>query len=252
MLWITEKAREFQRNIHLCFINYAKAVDCVAHNKMWKALKEMGIPDYLIYLLRNLYAGQEATVRTLYGTTDWFKIKKGVRQGCLLSPCLFNLYAEHIKRNVGLDELEAGIQIDGRNINNLIYADDTTLMTESKEELSLLLRVKEERERAGLKLNIKKTKIMASGPITSWQIEGERVQIVTDFLFLGSKITADSDCSHAIRRHLLLGRKAMTNLDSVLKNRDITPPTKVRIVKAMVLPVGTYSCDSWTVKKAEH
>ena len=154
-------------------------------------------------------------------------------------------------RNVGLDELETGIQRDGRNINNLIYADDTTLMTESKEELSPLLRVKEEREIAGLKLNIKKTKIMASGPITSWQIEGERVQIVTDFLFLGSKITAHGDCSHAIRRRLLLGRKAMTSLDSALKSRDITPPTKVRIVKAAVLPVGTYSCDSWIVKKAE-
>ena len=179
----------------------------------------MGIPDHLTCLLRNLYAGQKATVRILYGTTDWFKIKKGVRQGCLLSPCLFNLYAEQIMRNVGLDELEAGIQRDGRNINNLIYADDTTLMTESKEELSPLLRVKEEREIAGLKLNIKKTKIMASGPITSWQIEGERVQIVTDFLFLGSKITADGDCSHAIRRRLLLSRKVVTNPDSVSKNR---------------------------------
>ena len=129
-------------------------------------------------------------------------------------------------RNVRLDELQAGIQIDGRNINNLIYADDTTLMTERKEELSLLLRVKEERERAGLKLNIKKTKIMASGPITSWQIEGERVQIVTDFLFLSSKITVDGDCSHAIRRRLLLGRKAMTNLDSVLKSRNIILPQR--------------------------
>ena len=155
-------------------------------------------------------------------------------------------------RNVRLDELQAGIQIDGRNINNLIYVDDITIMTESKEELSLLFKVKEESERISLKLNIKKTKILVSGPITSWQIEGERVQVVADFLFLGSKITADGDCSHAIRRCLLLGRKAMTNLDSVLKSRDITPPTKVRIVKAMVLPLGTYSCESWTVKKAEH
>ena len=147
----------------------------------------MGIPDHLTCLLRNLYAGQEVTGRTLYGTTDWFKIKKGVRQGYLLSPCLFNLYAEQIMRNVRLDELQAGIQIDGRNINNLIYADDTTLMTERKEELSLLLRVKEERERAGLKLNIKKTKIMASSPITARQIEGGKVETMTDFLLLGSK-----------------------------------------------------------------
>ena len=141
----------------------------------------MGIPDHLTCLLRNPFAGQETKIRILYGTTDWFKIKKGVQQGCLLSPCLLNLHTEHIVRNAGLDKLQAGIKIDGRNINNLGYA-DTTLMAESEEELSLLLRVKEERERAGLKLNIKKTKIMASGPITSWQIEGENAEVVTDFL----------------------------------------------------------------------
>ena len=144
-------------------------------------------------------------------------------------------------RNARLDESQAGVKLGGRNINNLRYADDTTLMAESEEELkSLLMRVKEERERAGLKLNIKKTNIMASGPITSWQIEGEKVEVVTDFLFLGSKITVDGDCSHEIRRHLLLGRKAMTNLDSVLKSRDVTLPTNVHIVKAMVFPVVTY------------
>jgi len=144
-------------------------------------------------------------------------------------------------RNARLDESQAGVKLGGRNINNLRYADDTTLMAESEEELkSLLMKVKEERERAGLKLNIKKTNIMASGPITSWQIEGEKVEVVTDFLFLGSKITVDGDCSHEIRRHLLLGRKAMTNLDSVLKSRDVTLPTNVHIVKAMVFPVVTY------------
>ena len=140
--------------------------------------------------------GQEATVRTLYGTTDWFKIEKGVRQGCLLSPCLFNLYTEHVMRNARLDKLQAGIKIGGRNINNLRHADDTTRTAESEEEVkSLLMRVKEERERAGLILNIKKIKIMASSPITAWQIEGEKVEVVTDFLFLGSKITANGDCS---------------------------------------------------------
>ena len=160
----------------------------------------MGIPDHLTCLLRNLFAGQEATVRTPYGTTDWFKIEKGVQHGCLLSTCLFNLDAEHIMRNARLDELQAGIKIDGRNINNLRYADDTTLMAESEEELkSLLMRVKEGSERAGLRLNIKKSKIMASGPITTWQIEGEKVEVVTDFLFLGSTITADGDRSHEIR-----------------------------------------------------
>ena len=163
-------------------------------------------------LLRNLYAGQEATVRTGYGTTDWFQIGKGVRQGCILSPCLFNLYAEYVMRNAGLEEAQAGIKISGRNINNLRYADDTTLMAEREEELkSLLMKVKEE-EKVDLKLNIQKTKIMASGPITSWKTDGETMETVTDFILGCSKITADGDCSHEIKRHLLLGRKVMTNI----------------------------------------
>ena len=165
-----------------------------------KFFKEMGIPDHLTSLLRNLYEGQEATVRTGHGTMDWFQIGKGVPQGCILSPCLFNLYAEYIMRNAGLDETQAGIKIAGRNINNLIYAEDTTLMAESKEELKSLLMVKEESEKADLKLNIQKTKIMASSPITSWQIDGEKVETVADFIFLGSKITADGDCSHEIKK----------------------------------------------------
>ena len=166
--WITEKAREFQKNIYFCFIDYTKAFDCVDHNKLWKILKEMGIPDHLTCLLNNLYADQEATVRTGHGTTDWFQIGKGVCQGCILSPCLFNLHAEYIMRNAGLEETQAGIKIAGRNINNLRYADDTTFTAESEEELkSLLMKVKEESEKVGLKLNIQKTKIMASGPITS-------------------------------------------------------------------------------------
>ena len=166
--WIIEKAREVQKNIYFCFINYAKAFDSVDHNKLWKILKKMGIPDHLICLLRNLYAGQETTVRTGHGTTDWFQIGKGVSRGYILSSCLFNLYAEYIMRNAGLEEAKAGIKIAGRNINNLRYADDTTLMAESEEELkSLLMKVKDESEKFGLKLNIQKTKIMASGPITS-------------------------------------------------------------------------------------
>ena len=203
--WIIKKARELQKNIYFCFIDYAKAFDCVDHNKLWKILKEMGIPNNLTCLLRNLYAGQEATVRTGHGTTDWFQIEKGVRQGCILSPCLFNLYAEYIMRNTGLEEAQAGIKIARRNINNLRYADDTTLMAESEKELKSFLKVKEESEKVGLKLNVQKTKMIASGPITSWQIDGETV---VDFIFLGSKITADGDCSHEINRHLLLGRKA--------------------------------------------
>ena len=158
-----------------------------------------------------------------------------------MSPCLFNLYAEYIIRNAGLDEAQAGIKIAGRNINNLRYADDTTLMAESEEELkSLLMKVKKESEKIGLKLNIQKTNIMASGPITSWQIDVETVERVADFIFGGSKISADGDCSHEIKRCLHLGRKVMTNLDSILKSRDITLPTKVRLVKAMVFPVVMY------------
>ena len=203
----------------------------------------MGIPNHLTCLLRNLYASQEATVRTGHGTTDWFQIGKGVHQGCILSPCLFNFYAEYVMRNAGLDEAQAGIKIAGRNINNLRYADDTILMAESEEKLkSLLMKVKEESEKVGLKLNIQKTKIMASGLITSWQIDGETVETVSGY-FWGSKITADGDCSHEIKRHLLIGRKVMTNLDSILKSRDITLPTKVYLVKAMVFPVVMYGCE---------
>ena len=192
----------------------------------------MGIPDHLICLLRNLYAGQEATVRTGQGITDWFQIGKGVSQ--VLSPCLFNFYAEYIMRNAGLEEAQAGIKIAGRSINNLRYADNTTLMVESEELKSLLMKVKEESEKVGLKLSIQKTKIMASGPIISWQIDGETMETVADFILGGSKITLDGDCSHEIKRRLLLGRKAMTNLDRILKSRDITLPTKFHLVKAIV------------------
>ena len=171
-------------------------------SKLWKILKETNIPDHLTCLLRNLYAGQEATVRTGHGTTDWFQTGKGVRQGCILSPYLFDLHAEYIIRNAGLEETQAGIKIAGRIISNLRYADDTTLMAESEEELNnLLMKMKEESEKVGLKLNIQKTKIMASGPITSWQIDGETV---ADFIWGGSKITADGDFSHEVKRCLLL------------------------------------------------
>ena len=212
----------------------------------------MGIPDHLTCLLRNLYASQEALVRTGHGTTDWFQIGKGVCQGCILSPCLFNLYEEYITQNAGVEETQAGIKIAGRNINHLRYADDTTLMAESKGELkSLLMKVKEESEKVGLTFNIQKTKIMASSPITSWQIDGETMETVTGFILGDFKITADGDCHHEIKRCLLLGRKAITNLNSILKNRDIILPLKVHLVKAMVFPVVMYGCESWTIKKAD-
>ena len=190
--------------MYFCFIDYAKALNCVDHIKLWKILKVMGIPDQLTCLLKNLYAGQEATVRTGYGITDWFQIGKGEHQGCILSPCLFNLYEEYIMRNAGLEEAQTGVKIAGRNISNLRYVDDSTLIVESEEELkSLLMKVKEESEKVGLKLNIQKTKIMASGPITSWEIDGETVETVSDFIFVGSKITAEGDCSCEIKRRLL-------------------------------------------------
>ena len=174
--------REFQKNIYFCFIDYAKSFDYMDYNKLWKFLQGMGIPEHLSCLLRNLYAGQEEIVRTGHGTMNWFQIRKAVPQGCIWSPCLFNLYAEYIMRNAGLDEAQAGIKIAGRSINNLRYAGDTTLMAESKEELkSLLMKVKEESEKVGLKLNFQKTRIKAFSPITSWQIEGEKMERVRDY-----------------------------------------------------------------------
>ena len=178
------------------------------HNKLWKILQEMGIPDHLTYLLRNLYTDQEATVKTGQGTKDWFQIGKGVCQGCISSLCLFNLHAEYIMRNAGLEETQAEIKIARRNINNLRYADDSTLMAESEEELkSLLMKVKEESEKAGLKLNISKTMTMASGAITSQQIDRETMETVSDFILGGSKISADGDCSHEIKRNCSLAKK---------------------------------------------
>jgi len=201
-------------------------------------VRQWGSPSRL---LRNLYARQEATVRTGHGTIDWIQIGKGVRQGCILSPCLFNLHAEYIMRNAGLEEAQAGIKIAERNISNLRYAYDTTLMAEKEEELkSLLMKVKEESDKVALKLNIQKTEIMASSSISLWQRDGEPVETVKDFTFLGSTITADGDCSHDIKRRLLLGRKVMANLDSILKSREIILPTKVHLVKAMVFPVVMY------------
>ena len=186
---------------------------------------------------------------------QWTGLKLGMQyiKAVYYHPVFFNLYAEYIMRNAGLEEAQAGIKIARRNIKNLRYADDTTLRAEGEEELkSLLMKVKEESEKAGLKLNIQKMKIMASDPITSWQIDRETMKTMRDFIFLGSKITADGGCSPEIKRHLLLGRKTMTNLDSILKNRDITLLTKVHLVKTMVFPVVMYGCESWTIKKAEH
>ena len=190
--------------------------------------------------------------RTAHGTRDWFQIGKRVCQGCIFSPCLFNLYVEYIMLNAGFNKAQAGIKFSGRNINNLRYADDTTFMAESKEELKgLLMKVKEENEKVSLILNSHNTKIMVSGPISSWQVDGETMETLTDFILGGSKINEADDCSHEIKRCLLLGRKAMTNLGSIIKSRDITLPTKVHIVKAMAFPVVMCGCEIWTIKQAE-
>ena len=242
---IMEKAKALQKNIYFCFIDYAKAFDCVDDNKLWKILRQMEIPDHLTCLLRNLYAGQEATVGTGHGTTDWFQIGKGGRQGCILSPCLFNLYAEYIMRNAGLEETQAGIKIAGRNSSNFRYADDTTLMAESEEELkSLLMKAKMESEKAGLKFNI-----MASGPITSWAIDGEIVKTVSDFIF-GALISLQL-VTAAMKLKDAYSWKENYDQLRILKSRDITLSRKVCLVKAMVFPVVMYECESWTEKKAE-
>ena len=226
-----------------CLMNYGQKFVTFYRREGSKPsqVKEMQNSKMAVFL-RNLYAGQEATVLTGQGTTDWVQIGKGVHQGCILSPCLCNFYAEYIMRNAGLDEAQAGIKTAGRNINNLRYTDDTSLMAESKEELKRpLMKVQEKSEKVDLKLNIQKTKIMASGPMTSWQTDGETV---ADFIFGGSKITADGDCRNEIKRHLLLGRKVMTNLDSILKSRDFSLSTKVCLLKAMVFPIVTCGYES--------
>ena len=249
--WIIKKAREFQKNIYFCFIDYAKAFDCVNHNKLWKILKAMGIPDHLTRLLRNLYAVQEATVRIGNGTTDWFQMGKGVHQGCIVSPRFFNLHAEYIMRNAGLEKAQAGIKIAGRNINNLRYADDTTLMAESEEELkSLLMKLKEESEKFGLKLNIQKTKIIACGPITSWQIDGETVETVLDFIF-GE---LQNHCRWWLppwnEKTLAPWKETYDQPGEHIKNQRHYSASKGPSSEGY-FPVAMYGFESWTLKKAE-
>ena len=200
----------------------------------------MGISGHITCLLRNLYAGQEAIVRIGHEQQTGSKLGKEYVKAVKFHPAYLTLYAEYIMKNTGLEEAQAGIKISRRNISNLRYADDTILMAECEELKSLLMKVKEENQKVDLKFNIQKTKIMSSGPNFSWQIDRETMETVADFIFLGSKITADGDCSHEIKRHILLGRKVMTNLDSILKTRDITLPTEVRVVKTVVFPVVGY------------
>lgn len=248
--WIIEKANEYQKKLYMCFVDYTKAFDCVEHDKLWKALRVVGVSPHLIRLIRSLYSEQEASVRTRYGDTEWFKIAKGTRQGCILSPFLFNLYAEVIMRKINLDEQNIGVKIGGRTISNLRYADDTTLMAESEKDLKkLILKLKEESEKVGLHLNIKKTKIMtnAENKEVRITINNEGVEVVDSFIFLGSLVKHDGGSTAEIRRRLALGRAAMASMDKIWKCKDVSVATKRRLVSAIVFPIATYGCETWTL-----
>jgi hypothetical protein len=247
-----ERAREYNQEIYLCFIDYSKAFDCVDHGRMWNTLQQMGFPEHLITLLHSLYENQEATIKTEYGETESFQIGKGVRQGCILSPMLFNLYAERVMREADLDETEEGVRIGGRKLNNLRYADDTTLAADKTEGLKTLIgKVKSASEKAGLFLNVKKTKVMATAQINSFKVDNEDIEVVKSFNFLGSTIEQEGDCRMEIGRRMSMGRAAMTGLSKIWKDRDISVATKSRLVKALVFPVMLYGCESWTTRKKE-
>jgi hypothetical protein len=249
MRWIMEREREYGRDVFFCFIDYSKAFDSVDHNKLWNVMEEMGVPKHLINLLHNLYVNQVAVVRTARGETSEFSIGKGVRQGCILSPMLFNLYGESIMREAGLEHLDAGIRIGGLCINNLRYADDTTLAASFTEDLKNIIRsVKKASEKFGLHLNVGKTKVLSNVPLSSFNVDGTDIEVVHSFNFLGSTISDDGDCSKEIIRRTILGKVAMKGLQRVWKDREISLSTKVRLVKAIVFPVAYYSCESWTMR----
>lgn len=249
--WILEKARDYRKDIFMCFIDYSKAFDCVNHARLWTGLRKMGIPRHLIELMKGVYTDQQATVRTVYGDTEWFKIGKGVRQGCILSPYLFNLYSEYIMRQANLEE-EGGVKISGQNRNNLRYADDTTLLAEGEDSLKRMIdRIREESLKAGLRLNVSKTKIMSTGKETNIEVDGEKIEEVESFMFLGSRIDKDASCEGDIRLKIAKARTAMLDLTKIWKDRDISRQTKIRIAKAMVFPIAMYGCESWTMRQSD-
>ena len=246
---IMEIARERRKEVYLCFIDYSKAFDCVDHNTLWNILHQMGAPTHLILLMKNLYLNQEAKIRTEDGDTEWFGIGKGVRQGCILSPMLFNLYAEKIMRTA-IGESSGGIKLGGRVINNLRYADDTTLIASTPDELKgLITAVKAESERVGLFLNIKKTKIMCNTEMQDFQVNGESIETVQRFCFLGSTINKENCIKEEILRRIMLGRKAMSGLHHIWKDKDISKELKIKLVTTLVFPIITYAAETWTLNQ---
>lgn len=252
---IMESAKEYQKSLYMCFIDYNKAFDCVDHQKLWTILRNMGIPGHMISLIKNLYGEQEATVRTAYGNTEWFKVERGVRQGCILSPFLFNLYAETIFRKAGLDEIDDGIRIGGRNVNNLRYADDTTLIAGTEEGLKNLLRaVNKESQSMGLLLNFKKTKVMTTDDNydqRTFDMDGDEIEVVNDFRLLGSMINTKATSTEEVKQRIAIGKSTMKSMDKIFKSKDISLPTKIRLVHSLIFSIVTYGSESWTIKTQE-
>jgi hypothetical protein len=250
--WVMERTRERNKPVYLCFIDYAKAFDSVEHSKMRNSMINMGIPEHLIGVIRDLYTEQEAKVQVEQGTADWFPVQKGIRQGCILSPGLFNLYSEHIISTAGLEDIEAGVKIGGRKINNLRYADDTTLLAENKDDMvQLIKRVKISSEKAGLKLNIKKTRVMSIGEQGNILVDGEEIRTVTSYKFLGALITNNGYIHDEIKKRITLGKAAMTKLTTIMKVSGVSTNTKVKLVQTIVFPAVLYGCESWTLMKAD-
>ena len=250
--WLMESMREYQQDVYMCFIDYTKAFDSVDHDTLWAVLLKLGVQPHLIRLMRNLYKNQEAAVRTEHGDTDWFGVEKGVRQGRILSPYLFNLYAEYVMREAGLQECTQGVRIGGRVVNNLRYADDTTLLECSVHDLSNIIgSLKEASERLGLKLNMKKTKIMSTTNLQEFSLDREKIEVVKSFVFLGASVKYDGTCEGEIRRRILLGRQAMDRLTPIMKSKDTPMNLKVRLIQAIVFPTTLYGCESWTMRKAD-
>ena len=249
--WMMEKAREHQRDLYMCFVDYNKAFDCVDHEILWVILRDMGVPVHLIVLLRRLCTNQEATVTTEFGETDNIDIVKGVRQGCILSPLLFNIYAENIMREA-LEEWERGISIGGRMVTNLRYTDDTKLLAGTKEDLiEIVGRGRRASENAGIHLSVGKTKVMTTGDIGAVTVDGKDIEVVTKFVFLGALITDDGLCEKEVRRRTAMGKAAMGGLTSIWKDRGVTLETKVKLVNVLVFPIVLYGAETWTMRKQE-